>query len=324
MDSASSMFLAYTVFNITCVALGYTARVRGWLREETSRSIHFHTVVWLWSTAALLSLWKLPLRIQGAWLLIVSPAQIIAGALVMVMIGRLLKWPRKQTGALVLGGGLANQGFTMGAYLCYLLLDRGDEALAYGMGLVTVMMVAAVPLLYPMARHYGGTTKQDQSLAGLIYHSFVDLRAMPLYAAVTGVTLALLQVPPPQFLWDIHVIDVLFFAGGFGAYFGVGMLLFVRSSFSYRQAHLAMTGVRFALIPAVTIGLLWLMRRLTGGPDDLLYNVLIIESFTPAALLMVMLSNLFHLDARLASNAWLINTLLFVMLPLPVLLWWFG
>ena len=49
-----------------------------------------------------------------------------------------------------------------------------------------------------------------------------------------------------------------------------------------------------------------------------------IETVMPGGIIMVMLANLFHLDTRMASVTWMWNTLLFLVVPLPVILWLFG
>ena len=43
----------------------------------------------------------------------------------------------------------------------------------------------------------------------------------------------------------------------------------------------------------------------------------------PAGIIMVMLANLFGLDARMASVLWMWNTVMFLAIPLGVILWWF-
>ena len=52
--------------------------------------------------------------------------------------------------------------------------------------------------------------------------------------------------------------------------------------------------------------------------------MMMIQAFTPSALNLVIVSNLFHLDARLASVLWLWNTVIFCVVCLPLLIWWWG
>jgi predicted permease len=51
-------------------------------------------------------------------------------------------------------------------------------------------------------------------------------------------------------------------------------------------------------------------------------KVVLVEAFMPVAIQAVMIANLFHLDGRMASTLWLVNTVLFALVPLPVLVWW--
>ena len=64
MSDGATSFLTFSVFNFASLCLGYTARRRGWVDEECSRPIHFHTVVWIWSAASLLSLWRIPIHVE--------------------------------------------------------------------------------------------------------------------------------------------------------------------------------------------------------------------------------------------------------------------
>ena len=40
--------------------------------------------------------------------------------------------------------------------------------------------------------------------------------------------------------------------------------------------------------------------------------------------MIVMLANLFYLDTRMASAIWIVNTVLFVVIPLPIILYLLG
>ena len=50
-------------------------------------------------------------------------------------------------------------------------------------------------------------------------------------------------------------------------------------------------------------------------------EVIVLEAFTPTAINMVIVANLFHLDARLASQLWTVNTLGFAVVVLPLVMW---
>jgi len=335
MSPRTIQFIAFLIFSLGSLIAGYVCRERGWVREDRSRTFHFWTIVALWSTVGLLSIWKLPPDPGNLWVLAIEPILVALPALLAIPIGHWLKAPPRQLGVLVIAAALANLGFTLGGYLCYTLVTdpallpaaeaspqaTGNAALAYAIAQVSVMTVMSIVLLFPIARHYGGETSEDESLGLLIYRSFVDWRAMMLYTAVVGAILAYTHVPFPRFINDWHVLDLLFYAGGFTAYFGIGLRLHVGDTLRNVRYHAALAGLKFVFIPALTIGLIALANGISDGPPALAQRVMLVLAFMPTAIQTVIIPNLFHLDARLASGLWLVNTLLFAAIPLPVLLW---
>ena len=153
--------------------------------------------------AMLLSLWRIPLRVENLWLLAIQPIVMAATAYGVIPLAKRIGCTPSQTGVMVIGAGLSNNGFTLGAYLCYNLLSPPQEALAYGLAFVSIQVASMVLLIYPLARHYsqlsqpGQQSQNDQSLTKLIIGSYLNIKALPLYAALTGVALAVMQVPFP-------------------------------------------------------------------------------------------------------------------------------
>jgi predicted permease len=334
-------FLLFLLFSLGGLAGGYLARKRGWLREESSRRIHHQALIWLWSPATLVSFWGLPMRgedgAQLVKLMLAQPVMMVVLAALMMPVARWAGCGRRQMGVMMQGAGLSNQGFTPGSFLCYALLDPPDLALRYGMAYATSSMVFMVLIFYPLANYMAqtaagaadaagaveGDTEPPPPMSRLLYDSFFTTRAMPLYLALVGVALQLAAVPAPKQLVDWHLIELLFFAGSFAAYLGVGLRLWLGDSWRYKRMHALLAGWHFMMQPVVALGLLAALAAI-GSPIVLVPRaVLLLQSFTPAALNMVIIANLFHLDARMASVLWLWNTILFCVLILPALMWFY-
>jgi len=330
MSVHTIQFLAFCLFGLASLAAGYTARRRGWLHEDASRTIHFHTVVWVWSLAMLLSLWRIPPLPENLWLLLIQPVVMAATAYGVIPLAKWVGCTKPQIGVMAIGAGLSNNGFTLGAYLCYSLLSPPQEALAYGLAYVSIQVASTVLLIYPLARHYSQTHPPDQpspnkeSLARLIIGSYVNIRAMVLYAALAGVAFAVMKVPFPTIIDRWHVVTVLFYLGAFGGYFGIGLRLRLGDSKAYLKQHALLAVMKFMVAPTVAAGVLALIGFTPWPLGDVARQVVRIETVMPGGIIMVMLANLFHLDTRMASVTWMWNTLLFVAVPLPVILWLFG
>ncbi len=322
MDPRTFQFLCFAVFGVASLWGGYLARKRGWLHEDVSRRVHFHTVVWVWSAVSLLSLWRGPLQTQDMGLVLMQIIIVGLAGYAAIPIAKLAGCGRTQIGVLAVASGLHNIGFTLGGYLCFTLLTPGVEALGQAIAYVTIMQIAGVVLIFPIARHFGTLQDGDASVARLIFTNLIDIRSMTLYAAIVGQTLGVMRVPVPSFVGDLHFMDILFYLGALGGYFGIGLRLRLGSAVGYLREHAILAGMKFIFIPVLTLLLIALLSLTPLRLPDLAQSVAIVQAFMPTAILTVMLANLFHLDVRLASSAWLWNTITFFVLPMPVIIWW--
>lgn len=321
MDPRTLQFLVFLFVGAAALAAGNLCRRHNLVREELSRPISFHTVVWLWSLVSVISVWKLPMRAENWWMLLIQPVVMMAACFAMIPVARLLKLSRDHTGVLALSASQGNLGFTLGGYLCYCLLSPGDIALAYAITYVSIMQAAAVVLIFPVARWFGPRQDDDEPLGQLIFKSLFELRGMPFYATMLGLTLALTQVPFPAPIETWHLREILFYLGAIGAYFGIGLRLRVglTESLACWREQVALFIAKFVFIPIVTILLLLFMRSTPWTIEPLGQKVILVEAFMPAAMAAVLYANLFHLDARRASVLWFWNTVAFAVIVLPIL-----
>jgi predicted permease len=291
---------------------------------DLSRRVHFLTVVIAFPAVAVVSLWQLPITAAtGRAALIQALAVAIAG-FAMLALARRVGWTRPQVGTMAIAAAQGNLGFTLGAYLCYTLIEPGDEALAYGVALVSVMQVTGIVLFYPVARHLGEeagrpTSAELRALAGLVARSLLDVRALMLYGAALGAMLSAIEAPYPAVIDDLYLKDVLFYIGGGMAYFGIGLRLKLGRPLEFLPQQTALAVTRFAFMPLLVLALLLLSEAALGPLPTTARQVLLVEALMPTAIATVMLSNLFRLDAALGSALWFWNTVLFCLVPLPVI-----
>lgn len=337
MDARTLEFVALALVSALSIFGGYLSRERGWLHEEFSRKIHWFTIVVLWSLAALLLLWNLPPEPENLWVLAIEPLLVVVPAFLIIPIAKRIGLKRNQVGVLALAAGLRNSGFALGSFLAYAILPAGvllrqqgmmDEtqaeamslsALAYGTLIVMTMSMAVVIFLFPIAQHFGDLGQT--SLGRVIFKSFVDWKAMLFYASAAGIVLAYLEVPVPEQVFDWQVHKVLMYVGASAAYFGIGMRLHVDQVRLHLKSHVVVAGVKYLATPALTLVLLIIARNVgVSPPPALLEQTFVLMAFMPPAIQSVMVSNLFHLDARMAGSVWLVNTVLFVVVVLPLIL----
>lgn len=301
---------------------GYLSRERGWLAESTSRRVHFHTVTWTWSAATFITLWQLPAEPENLWLAVIQVAVVTIPAVLIIPIAKWAGCNRQQVGTMACGAGVCNIGFTLGGYLVYALLEPSDVALSYAGVATSVLAFTIVIVLYPIANRFAPRAEGEAlpPLATLIRRSLLSWPAMPLYASVAGVSLAVAKVPFPEELRTYGVVEVVLYAVNIGGNFGTGMRVRLGGALKYTRQHLVLASFVFGVTPLIT----WVILRLStltpqpAGP--LTSQVMLVEAFMPTGVSIVILSNVFHLDARMAGTLWLWNTLAFLVLILPVML----
>lgn len=318
-------FIIFSLVSAAAIAGGRSLRKHGLVGEHVSRHVHLFTVVCLWSPISLVAFWGLTIDRQLVAIMAIQPFVMVGAWLLTALASRLAKLPRGDTGVVILCAVLSNQGFTLGAYLCYVLLEPGQAAMGYAIAFVTSMQVFMVLIFYPVARHY---ELADRTVAGptpslvrLIVGSFIDIRAMPLYAAAGGALISLYGPAYPAWLtrhpW---LLDTAFFVGAVGSYSGIGLRLRFGDSLKHLRHHLVLAAIKFLAMPLMTVGLLLAVKHWVQPIGTLPTTVIVMSSFTPTAINSVIVPNLFHLNARLASVLWLTNTVIYLVVVLPIII----
>ncbi|MCE9589663.1 MAG: AEC family transporter [Planctomycetes bacterium] len=322
MDPRTAKFLVFTAFCILSLGAGYLSRKRGWVREDLSKRIHFHTITWFWTLGGIFSLWLLPVTRELGWLLGAMTFTVALSAYGMIPLAKWIGCTRPQIGVMAIGAGISNSGVTLGAYLCYCMLKPSEPALAYGNLFASLQLILAVPLIYPIAVHFSEEpSDHERPIIPFILSSIWDIRSLGLFAGAFGIALSAMHVPYPHFVIDYHILDAIVYICAAGGYFGIGLRLRLGDSGKHVPHHALMAVLKFAILPLIGYGIV-LLLRLTPAPfPPLLEKAFLIESLIPAGTSVVILANLYHLDARLASIIWVVNTALFLLVPLPIILY---
>ncbi|MBE6441385.1 MAG: hypothetical protein E7022_03500 [Desulfovibrio desulfuricans] len=256
--------------------------------------------------AAMLSLWGL--NRPDARLLTLPALGLVAwglGGFFALLLGRLLRLDRAQTGSLYCCGTFTNIG-AVGSLACLFLLGESSIALTALYRLCEEIYYFAVAL--PVARRFGeGGTR-------LFRRPF---RSPLLYAVLAalacGIALNLLQVRRPEFLGVVAsalvVISTVFFL------FTIGLGLRLSRLGCYIRPCLAICGIKFLLVPACIIGGAC-MLGLGDADDGLALKTVAVLASMPVAMNALIPPSLFNLDLDLANACWIgSTTALIVVLP---------
>lgn len=270
----------------------------------------------------LLAIWDTPLRASDLWLPGLSVAQIFLLTAVGVAMGRLLTADRGEQGLFAISTAFGNHGLTMGGFVVFLLF--GEQAL--GLASIYFMLFTPITVLlaYPLARHYA-TDKPSGSLARLLLRSLFDWRSIGLPISFLGILLSpsVLAVPRPTFIKDLNIVDILMYAINVAAYFGIGLQLRMSYVPALKKLIAGLFFTRYIVGAATGVGLVAL-TMLTPWPLDwnsLGGKVVLVESFVSLAVTCVAVASMFDLKPREASVLFVTNTLLYLILVLPIVLW---
>lgn len=316
-DKFLTTFLLITL----SLAAGYASRKLRLLPDRLANVLMTLVAVVGYPTIGLLSIWITPLKPQDAWLPALGALQMLLLAPIGLAIAARLTSDRAERGLFGITSAIGNTGLTMGGFVVFMLY--GEE----GLGLVSVFVATFSPMVvllsYPMALHHADNTPGG-SLGKLIIRSIFNWRSIGLPVTIVGVALSLLSVPRPAFVSELKIVDILAYGINVVAYLGIGMQL--RMSFvpGMKKLIAGLAFTRFvlgALIGVCLTALTWL----TPWPmSELGQKVFLIESFVSTAVTCVAVATMFKLRPREASVLFVTNTLIYLALVLPLVLWLFG
>ncbi len=300
---------------------GYLARRTRLMREEPAELIMTLVLVFGYPSVGCLSTWVTPLSLEVAWLPALGAIHVGAMMVIGIFAGRFLTDRMKIRGLFALACGLGNAGFTMGGFIIFQLF--GQE----GLGLVSVYSLMWIPMVvlaaYPVARHFAGHGAGG-SLGRMMLRNLLDWRSAGLLAVTAGIILSVSGTPRPEIISHLHLVDILIFVVTAAAYFSVGLRLHLGRASSLKKYLLALAGIRFVVGAAVGFAL---VSATVLTPCPLLglgRKVFLIEAFVPTAVTMVAVSNMFSLRPRTASVLFVVNTLMYLLGVLPVVVAIFG
>lgn len=253
------------------------------------------------------SIWGLTLSREMVVLPFLGFLIVMGGFFFGLIVSSFLNFQSKEKKTFVISASLANHGFTMGGFLCY--LAAGETGLA----LSAIFLLYFIPFTFLFIFGYAGYNKKKSSAAGGLIAFVFTMRNMPLFAAIMALALNLFHVERPDIAFPL---DTLLIISVSLYYFTLGTNFEPADLRPLKAHHVALSLEKFMVIPA----LIYLGGGLLGL-DPHIRQVISIQSFMPAAIYSVVTSIMFDLDARLASSLFVVNSLVFILVVLPFLGW---
>jgi len=303
MSLTAKFILFQTVILIPFFA-GYRLRDRLAKRDAIARNLIRFNLLFVDALIVFWTVWGLDIGIHLLSLPIAGLLLAFLGLGLGFIFMPALKLDREGRRTFLISASLANHGFTLGGFLCYLLLGET------GLGLSFIFISYFIPYVFLFIFPFAGTaSKKETHIKPIDY--ILNLRNMPLYSLVIAVILALLGIGRPAIDFPMDLLLMISIAGYYGS---LGLTSNLREFGLLRRANLILASIKFILIPVITVLILLLFDL-----PDTIRAVIIIQSCMPAAIYSVVTAILFDLDVRLASGLFVFNTIIFLIIVLPAL-----
>jgi len=283
-------------------------------RDESAKKLITLNLIFIEPPILLWTIWGLSLTIDAALLPMAGLFTVICGFALGIIISRILKLEGKSKDSFKISSSLSNQGITMGGMICYLIAGEN------GLGLASIYVIYYLPFIFififPFAR-YSSYKYSAGGSAPLIKFSdfimfFANPRNLPLLGILAAFILHMLNIPRPGIFFPL---DLLLFTVVGVYYFTLGMSFDFKDLTAYKKEQASLTLIRFMIIPALTFAAVY--------PFDLspgVRNVILIQSIMPAAVYSVISTLLYDLDSRQNSSLFAMNTIIFLVIILPVMI----
>ena len=319
--SVETRFILTIALIVASTAAGYLARRFGLLRESLARPIMTGMMVVVTPVVGLLAVWEVHLSVSDIWLPTLGFVHATFLVILSLWIARALFRDRQDQGLFGLSCAAGNHGIAMAGFVIFLL--SGEQGLGYSTVHNLYCSFALVFLCYPIAKYYSPNTK-TRSLGRLLVSGLADVRSIALPACAVGILLNISGLPRPRVFSNYKIVDILVYLVIVMAYVSIGLRLHVGRVWKIKGMILGMLGVRHLIGPALGVGLLSLTLLTPWPLSGLRKEVFLIQSSVPMAVMGVAAANIFHLKPHEASAMFVVSSLVYLALGLPIIVWLFG
>jgi predicted permease len=304
--SVSARFILFQLVIIVPFLLGSYSKRRIAKPEVSAKRLIRLNLIAIEPFIAFWSIWGLELTTEMTILPVSGLLLVLAGMAAGKGALTLMPMKGKSRASFLISSSIANHGFTMGAFICYLFM--GERGLGLAFLFLSYFLLYVFTVIFPYARSVATGGKLDP---GFIREYLFDLQNMPLLAIVLGLLLHALGITRTAFPFPVDILMVISISL---YYFCMGMNFEVSGMMTSNRENIWLAAIKFIVVPAAAVLVLSFLSI-----DPQVKAVILIQSFMPAAIYSVVASVLFSLDTRLASNLFAVNTLVFLFLVLPLL-----
>ncbi len=214
--------------------------------------------------------------------------------------------PKRSAKVYVISSSLANNGFSMGGFLCYLF--AGEKGLA----LSAIFLAYYIPYTFLFIFPYAGIQDRSEIFKWRFVKDFLFTRRnLPIYAVFTALLIKSLGIERPQIYFPLDILLIISISL---YYFTLGINFKMSDLNPMSLKQLLLASQKFIVLPAIT----YFFLQQFGFSSEI-RQVIFLQSFMPVAIYAVITTVMFNLDTRLASSLFVVNSVFFLMVVLPIL-----
>ena len=320
MKAEWQFVLSFLLIIVSTIS-GYLTRTRLGIKEQSAKVIMTVVAVAGYPIVGFMAIWGTPLQWADVWLPFLGATQATLMAFIALTIGRKLFPDRAERGVVGISCGIGNHGVTMAGFAVYLVFGR----IGLGLNMIYTLYTffALVLLSYTIAQHYSSEAK-SRSIAKLMIGNLLHWRATGLYACLTAIFLTIAGFAPPQQIHTWNLLNSAIYLVIAGAYFSIGLQLHIPHIAKMKRAIICVIGIRQGVGLLIGLSLAGLTMCSPWPLEGLSLKVFLLQSSVPAGVLGVAVANMFSIKPREASAIFVVSSILYLAIGMPLVLWIFS
>jgi Predicted permeases len=303
--SLTAKFIIFQAMIIVPFILGSLTKERFSNQTGFTKKLIRINLICIEPLIVLWSIWGISLKSNLVFLPVFGLAFVLTGMAIGKIFIPVLGISDKKKATFLISSSLSNHGFTMGGFLCYLLM--GEKGLGLSFIFISYFMPYIFLVIFPYASLVSTHARYDMRF---VRDFFFNIQNMPLYAFFFALALQGCGFKRPEIFFPIDILLMIAIAL---YHFSLGINFEFKEVLSSRKENMALGMIKFFIIPMITFLVLrWVAL------DPQIEVVIMLQSFMPTAVYSVMVPVLYDLDAKLASSLFVVNTLIFLIIVLPI------
>ncbi len=297
------------LFIIAPLVVGYVLGTRGLFPERWITPVQRWVLMVPMPLVSMFALWGMNWQDRHGWLPVAGGGLAMAGLVVGALAWRFFVDDHRSGAITMICIAMSNLGQTGGTLVLLFLL--GEQATAEGTLFISYFFPWTFAVVFPLGAHFSGPGYKG---GGRLRDVLIAPHSMPVVGLVAGLVL-LWKVPPPA--WTGFALKVAMATVSIPSLTALGSRIRVLKVRHYIRESVIVSVTKFLVLPIAGVGLIHLFGFQTHTAQ-----MVLVMAMCPVAVNALVVAHLFDLDVDLANSVFLVTTVVFFFVIVPLL--WFA